>query len=146
MELEIQDKKENTLLDRTEVRFTVSHPNQPTPKRESIREQLSADLKIPKDRIIVDHMNSHFGVSQSLGYAKVYKTKEIALQIERKYQLKRNRLIKDEKKKDKETEEAAEAPAKEAPAEEKADKPAKDEAPSDKGGKEKAPKEEAKEE
>lgn len=140
MELEIQDKRENPLLDRTEVTFTVSHANQPTPKRENVREQLSNELKVPKERIVVDHMNSHFGVTTSTGYAKIYKTKEIALQIERKYQLKRNKLIKDESKKEKPAEEA---PAKEAPAEEKAEKP-KEEAPKEEKGE--PAKEEAKEE
>jgi small subunit ribosomal protein S24e len=128
MELEIQDKKENPLLDRTEVKFTISHPNQPTPKRENVREQLSKELKVPKDRIIVDHMNSRFGLATSTGYAKIYAKKEVAMEVERKHHLLRNKLIKDEKKaKPEEAEAPTEVPAKgdEAP-EGKAEKPAKD--------------------
>ena len=133
MELEIQDKKENPLLDRTEVKFTVSHPNQPTPKRENVREQLSKELKVPKDRIVIDHMSTHFGVTTLTGYAKIYAKKEVALEVERKHHLKRNKLIQDEKKKDKPAEESApaaegeEAPAEAAPAEE----PAKEDAPAE---------------
>jgi small subunit ribosomal protein S24e len=124
MELEITDKRENQLLDRTEVRFTVSHPNQPTPRRESVREQLSKELKVPKDTVVIDHMNSHFGVTISEGYAKIYKKKETALEVERKHHLLRNRLIRDEKKKAKDEETPSEGEA-----------PVKDEAtPDEKGG------------
>jgi small subunit ribosomal protein S24e len=152
MELEITDKRENTLLDRTEVKFTVSHPNQPTPRRENVREELSKELKVPKDRIVVDYMNSRFGLTISSGYAKIYKKKEVALEVERKHHLVRNKLIKDEKKKEakpKEGEAPAEAPTEDAkapendgkaPAEGKGEKPAKEEKP------EKEEKEPAKEE
>ena len=92
MELEIQEKRENRLLDRTEVRFIVHHANQPTPRRENVREELSKALKVQKDRVVVDHMNSSFGVHDTVGYAKIYSKKEIALEVEREYLLKRNKL------------------------------------------------------
>ncbi|KYK27986.1 MAG: hypothetical protein AYK23_05695 [Candidatus Proteinoplasmatales archaeon SG8-5] len=149
MELEIQDKKENPLLERTEVEFVIKHPNQPTPKRENVREQLSKELKVPKDRIVVDHMNSRFGLATSTGYAKIYDKKETALEIERKHHLLRNRLVKDEKAK-KEVPEETEAPAKEeaeATADEKAEEQSKEEKPDKKEKKaDKEPEEDKKEE
>ena len=121
MELEIQDKRENHLMARTEVHFIVHHPNSPTPKRDAVRDELSKSLKAPKERIVVDHMNSHFGLHDTRGYAKIYASKEEAMKVEREYLLKRNRLVKEEKKEKKE--EAAPEPAEEKPEEE----PAKEE-------------------
>ena len=99
MEIEIQETRENTLLSRTEVHFILHHPNSPTPKRDNVREELSKVLKVPKDRVIVDNMAPSFGVHDTKGYAKIYPSKEIALKIEREYQLKRNKLVEKKEKK-----------------------------------------------
>jgi small subunit ribosomal protein S24e len=101
MEIEIVAKKENELLDRTEVKFKASHPKEGTPQREAIREKLAGMLKASKERVIVDSMNSEFGMMETTGYAKVYKTKDAAMKYERKYVLVRNKLkeaVKKEKK------------------------------------------------
>jgi small subunit ribosomal protein S24e len=144
MELEIREKRENPLLDRVEVRFLIRHPNQPTPRRENIREELSKELKVPKDRVIVDNMSSSFGLQETKGYAKVYSKKESALEIERTHLLKRNKLIIEEKKKEEAPEEKPSqdeekkeekppekekkpAPKKKAEKEETAEEPAKEE-------------------
>ena len=100
MEIEIQDKRENTLLKRIEVKFVLHHPNSPTPKRDNVREELSKVMKVPKERVIIDSMNSSFGVHDTKGYAKIYPSKEEAMKVEREYLLKRNRLIEKEKKAD----------------------------------------------
>ena len=99
MELEIQNKKENVLLNRMEVHFVLHHPNAQTPKRDNVREELSKSLKVTKDRIIVDHMKSSFGVHNTKGYAKIYPTKEEAIKVEREYLLKRNKLVEKQEKK-----------------------------------------------
>ncbi|MCU0852958.1 MAG: 30S ribosomal protein S24e, partial [Thermoplasmata archaeon] len=77
MEIEILDKKENELLDRTEVRFKASHAKEGTPQREAIREKLAGMLKAAKERVIVDAMESEFGKMETVGYAKVYKTQRM---------------------------------------------------------------------
>ncbi len=92
MEIEIVDKVENEVLDRTEVTFKAVHPKEGTPQREAVREKLSALLKAPKERVIVDSMNSEFGKMETMGYAKVYKTKEAAMKFEREHVLVRNKL------------------------------------------------------
>lgn len=132
MEIEILDKKENELLDRIEVRFKASHAKEGTPQREAIREKLAGMLKATKERVIVDAMDSEFGKMETIGYAKVYKTKEAAMKFEREHVLVRNKLkekVKVEKKaaaappvkKSEEAKPAAPAPAKasEKPAEKK---------------------------
>lgn len=101
MEIEIVSKRENELLDRTEVKFKALHPKEGTPQREAVREKLAAMLKAPKDRVVVDAMESEFGKMETVGYAKVYKTKEAALKYEREHVLVRNKLkerVKAEKK------------------------------------------------
>ncbi len=101
MEVEIVDKKENQLLDRTEVTFKASHAKEGTPQREAVREKLASMLKATKERVIVDRMDSEFGKMETLGYAKVYKNKEAAMKYEREHVLVRNKLkekVKVEKK------------------------------------------------
>jgi small subunit ribosomal protein S24e len=118
MEIEIVSKKENELLDRTEVTFKALHPKEGTPQREVVREKLASMLKASKDRVIVDAMDSAFGKMETVGYAKVYKTKEAAMKFEREYVLIRNKLkekVKVEKK--------AATPPPEKPAEKHAEKP-----------------------
>jgi small subunit ribosomal protein S24e len=102
MEVEIVSKKENVLLDRTEVRFKAVHPKEGTPQREAVRDKLVGLLKASKERVIVDSMDSEFGKTETVGYAKVYKTKEAAMKYEREEILVRNKLkekVKVEKKK-----------------------------------------------
>ena len=135
MELEILDKRENPLLDRIEVDFVIQHANKSTPKRNAIRDMLSKELKVTKERVVVDNMRSDFGRGQTKGYAKVYSKKEVVVQIEREHLLKRNHLIGEppKEKKEKPVEEKAEAPA-----EEKTEKkPAAEEKPAEKPAEEK---------
>jgi small subunit ribosomal protein S24e len=139
MEVEIVSKKENILLDRTEVKFKAVHPKEGTPQRDVIRDKLVSLLKASKERVIVDAMNSEFGKTETVGYAKVYKTKEAAMKYEREQILVRNKLkekVKVEKKK-------AAAPPPKAPkaapaAEKPAEKPAT-EKPAEKPAAEKHP-------
>ncbi|MEM0343796.1 MAG: 30S ribosomal protein S24e [Thermoplasmata archaeon] len=101
MEVEIVSKRENQLLERIEVEFKASHAKEGTPQREAVREKIAALLKAPKERVIVDHMESEFGMSETVGYAKIYRTKEAAMKYEREQILVRNRLkekVKVEKK------------------------------------------------
>jgi small subunit ribosomal protein S24e len=92
VEIEIVSKKENELLDRTEINFKAMHPMEGTPQREAVREKLATMMKATKDRVIVDSMDSEFGKMETVGYAKVYKTKEAAMKFEREYVLVRNKL------------------------------------------------------
>ncbi len=92
MEIEIEGKRENLLLNRVEVDFKVAHSAESTPKRDQIREELAKQLKVTKDRVVVDHMQSSFGKGETAGYAKVYKSKEDALKVESEHILVRNGL------------------------------------------------------
>lgn len=92
MKVEIERKVENPLLERTEIHFTVDHEGGPTPKREEVKAQLASILNVEKDTVIIDSIKTEFGKQVSRGYAKVYRSVEIAKKIENEYQLVRNDL------------------------------------------------------
>jgi small subunit ribosomal protein S24e len=98
MEVEIQSKTNNPLLKRTEVHFMVHHESEKTPKRELIQSELAEKLNVKKENIIVNFMKSSFGSADTVGYAKVYKSLKDAEIWEKKYALKRNNALKEEKK------------------------------------------------
>src|SRR6266704_3483148 len=143
MQLEVLQRKENPLLKRVEVTFKATHKAEPTPTRDALRAFLAKELKATKDIVVIDFQASTFGRYETVGEAKVYKSKEEALAVERNHILVRNKLIEPEVKK-----EAAPKPEKPAPAP-RAAKPAapKPEAPKPEGKPEpKAEKPPAKEE
>src|SRR3990172_6812484 len=114
MEVQILAKKDNPLLQRTEVSFRAIHKAEPTPTRDAIRQELAKHLKAAKDVVVVDGARSTFGRSETSGYAKVYKSKEQALSVERYHILVRNKLA-EPKPKEAKPGEAALAPKAETP-------------------------------
>ena len=101
MELEVTTKRENTLLQRTEVRFTAKHPGEKSPSREALRHEIAKAVSGNKDATIVDWARSQFGLPETRGYAKIYANKEAAMRLERKHILVRNGLAVAEKKEEK---------------------------------------------
>ncbi len=90
MKMEITQKKENPLVKRTEVYFTIDHNGECTPGRNAVAEEVAKQMKSKRDCVVVDCIESVFGKGMSKGYAKVYETKEAALEFDREYLLKRN--------------------------------------------------------
>jgi small subunit ribosomal protein S24e len=125
METEVLSRRENPLFERIEIEFHTRHASEPTPTREALREEIAKIAKAKKDLVIIDRMDSDFGRPETSGYAKVYKSKDKILSVERKHILIRNGLLKPEKEPAKKKPE----PEKEAPAE--AEKEPKLEAPAE---------------
>lgn len=96
MKMEITQKRENPLLKRTEVYFTVDHAGESTPSKGAVVEAIAAQLKAAKDAIVLDSIESVFGTGKSNGYVKVYESKDAALEYESEYLLKRNGISKPE--------------------------------------------------
>jgi len=121
LEIEFLETKENPLLDRTEIKFKAVHQKEGTVSRDAIREKIASLAHSTKERVILDNMRSEFGLGQTKGYAKVYKSVDAAKKHERKHILMRNKLIEKETKKEapaaakKPAEAAAPAPAAAAP-------------------------------
>jgi small subunit ribosomal protein S24e len=96
MDIEIVSKRENPLLNRTEVYFKVEHPNEKTPKRDAVRGKVAEALKVRREQVVIDYMKSEFGMPVTKGYAKVYKKPEDIEKIEREHIKKRNAVKKEE--------------------------------------------------
>ena len=92
MDIVVVSKRDNLLLGRTDVKFRIVHTKEKTPDRDSVREKLAAILNEKKETVIIDSMKSQFGKPESLGYAKIYTTREKAMRVERDRTLVRNRL------------------------------------------------------
>jgi ribosomal protein S24E len=119
MEIEIDSKKNNALLNRTEVYFTIKHPGEKTPNREIIRADLAEKLNVKKEDVIVNEIHTTFGKQIVTGYAKVYPSLDKSKGIEREHILVRNKLMEAKKKEKKGEAKPAEGakPQKEAPKE-----------------------------
>jgi len=102
MEIEIDSKKNNPLLNRTEVYFTIKHEGESTPNREIIRSELADKLNTKKENIVLNTIHSGFGNQEITGYAKIYSSLTKIKEIEPEYLLKRNKLIESKDKKPKE--------------------------------------------
>ncbi|MCL6003210.1 MAG: 30S ribosomal protein S24e [Thermoplasmatales archaeon] len=92
MKIEIKSREENKLLKRVEVHYRAVHQKEKTPSRDEARNQIAANLQVPKDLVIIDYQKSKFGKSYTEGYAKVYQTKEDAMALEPDFLLIRNGL------------------------------------------------------
>lgn len=97
MKIEIESKNPNTLMDRTEVSFMADHRGEGSPKRADVKAKLAEALAVSKDKVIIDHMETEFGMGVSKGYAKVYGSAESAKKFEKNYLLARNGLAEPKK-------------------------------------------------
>ena len=95
MKIEIKKQKSNPLLKRNEVYFQVNHAGEGTPKRNAVAEEIAKMLKSKKDSVVIDDFQSNYGIGISQGYAKVYDSKEAALEFESEYLLVRNGIEKE---------------------------------------------------
>lgn len=143
MKLEIQGKKENPLIGRQEISFSVTE-TKATPSRKELREAIAAQTNSKEKNIIVDVLDTRFGTTDFKGEARVYENEEQLKKIELKPIVVRN-FGKEEKKAEDTPEgeeakpEAAGEKAKEKPAEAEAKEEKKEDSPKER-------KEEAKEE
>jgi len=123
MEIEIDSKRNNPLLNRTEIYFTLKHKGEGTPNREIIRSELAEKLNVKKETVIVNTVHSSFGIQEITGYAKIYSSLEKSKEIEPDYILIRNKIIEAKEKGKKKAE--AKKPAGEPKKEGVEEKPAK---------------------
>ncbi|HEV2316096.1 MAG TPA: hypothetical protein VGV89_00775 [Thermoplasmata archaeon] len=92
MELKILEERPNPLLQRTEYRFEVTHTEAATPTIDAVRTALAQQLKVPKDRLVIEGMHARFGAPQTRGAALAYKTADAVKAVSREHILIRNGL------------------------------------------------------
>jgi len=92
MNLKITEQRDNALLKRKEVKFTLSFSG-PTPSRKEVKELLSSKLGADGSLLVIDILEQGYGKQELKGYAKVYSDKG-AMAIESKYKLDRDAGVK----------------------------------------------------
>ncbi len=98
MEIEVTEKHDNLLLERTEVRLVAKHPKEATPKRKELKDAIMESLDVKKGVLVIDSMNSEFGKNQTEVFLKVYANADKARAVENVHILKRNGLYQEKKK------------------------------------------------
>lgn len=99
MEIKVLEEKNNPLLQRREVQFSVSH-NLGTPSRQEIKNKIAAYLNSKPELVVIERMRSQFGKRETRGYAKIYETAERLKSVETEHIIQRNEkpVPKEEKK------------------------------------------------
>jgi ribosomal protein S24E len=91
MEVKILSKKDNPVLKRKEIAFSIEHgPKGKTPGRLDVRKNLAAGLGISEELVFVEKMRTMTGTNTSVGVANAYENKEHAIFIEPEHIVKRN--------------------------------------------------------
>jgi ribosomal protein S24E len=91
MEVKILSKKDNPVLKRKEISFSIEHgPKGKTPGRLEVRKNLAAGLGINEELVFVENMRTMTGTNTSVGVANVYDNKNHAVSIEPEHIVKRN--------------------------------------------------------
>jgi small subunit ribosomal protein S24e len=91
MEIKIVSTKENPLLKRKEVDFTVEQDALvQTPNRLDVKKALATKLKVNEELVFVKQMQTMTGTHNTVGNATAYETIEQARFIEPDYIIKRN--------------------------------------------------------
>jgi len=97
MKIEVIEEKENKLLNRKEIKATITGFEK-TPTREEVRNQLIAKLGSDEKKLLLDEIKQEYGKKQAIAFVKIYKNEEELQKYEPKYKIKRNNLLKEEKK------------------------------------------------
>jgi len=91
MQVKIESTKNNPLLKRKEVGFTVVQgPKEKTPPRLEVKKALAVEMKIGDEVVFVKKMHTRTGTNITQGVANVYQTVEQAKMVEPVYIRKRN--------------------------------------------------------
>jgi ribosomal protein S24E len=91
MQIKIETTKENPLLKRTEVGFTiVQGPKEKTPQRLEVKKAVAVEMKVGDEVVYVKRMRTKTGTSITQGVANVYQSVAQAKLVEPEYIQKRN--------------------------------------------------------
>jgi small subunit ribosomal protein S24e len=100
MQIKIESTKDNPLLKRKEVGFTIMQgPKEKTPTRTEVKAAVAAEMKIGNDVVFVKQMRTKTGTLTTVGVANVYQSVAQAELVEPAYIRKRNGMAVEEKAK-----------------------------------------------
>ncbi len=98
MEITINEKIENPLLNRTEIRFECTYQGEATPKVLDVKNRLVATLNVDKNLLVVHNLKPSYGEGKANGYAKLYDSEESLAKIEREHVVVKNKEVAKEEK------------------------------------------------
>ncbi len=91
MQVKIESTKDNPLLKRKEVGFTIIQgPKEKTPQRLEAKKAVAIEMKIGDDVVYIKHMRTKTGTNITEGVANVYQSVDQAKLVEPEYIRKRN--------------------------------------------------------
>ncbi len=91
MEIKIVSTKENPLLKRKEVGFTITQgPKEKTPQRLEAKRAVANEAKVAEGVVFIKRMHTLTGTSITNGVANIYQNAEQAKLVEPEYIRKRN--------------------------------------------------------
>lgn len=118
MEVKVIEKEENPLLEREKINFEVEHKNAPTPPRADVLKELSEEIGVSEDLIVIEKIATLHGRQVASGIARIYKTEKRLKELEPEYLTTRTETSKEklmeteekaeEKEEEKETEKESE--------------------------------------
>ena len=91
MDINVTEDKNNALLNRREINFTVKFEG-PTPSRNDVKGKLVAMLNAPLDLTIIHKLDGEYGMQELAGYAKIYEDAARMKQVEGKHMIIRNEV------------------------------------------------------
>jgi small subunit ribosomal protein S24e len=89
MEIKVLEEKNNPLLQRREVQFSIIQ-NLGTPSRLEIKNKLAAYLNSKPELVIIERMKQEFGKRETRGYAKIYESMDRLKNVETEHIIQRN--------------------------------------------------------
>ena len=90
MEINVNEKIKNPLLNRTEIHFDCMYQGEATPTVLDVKNRLVATLNVDKNLLVVHNLKPSYGEGKAIGYAKLYDTEENLTKIERDHVLEKN--------------------------------------------------------
>lgn len=91
MQIKIESTKENPLLKRKEVGFTIIQgPKEKTPERLEVKKAVAVEMKIGDDIVFIKRMHTKTGTNITEGVANIYQSVAQAKLVEPEYIRKRN--------------------------------------------------------
>ncbi len=91
MQVKIESTKDNPLLKRKEVGFTiVQGPKEKTPQRLEVKKAVAVEMQVGDEVVVIKRMHTKTGTSITQGVANVYQSVAQAKLVEPEYIRKRN--------------------------------------------------------
>lgn len=93
MEINVNEKIENPLLNRTEIHFDCTYQGDATPTVIEVKKRLVATLDVDKNLLVVHNLKPSYGEGKATGYAKLYDSEDNLKKIEREHIIKKNQEV-----------------------------------------------------